>query len=272
MVIVIVERQWIVDVFPETELLDLFAYAYGALSVILQEAHVLCGHRMLTQMRSGETFDSGYAGNRLPCMIAPEESRSAAISLATGDLLAIDRTPVEPLENAESRLTNRYGTIRRRKAQLPLFELGEHFFDQAKRVLSVDGYHRPIVMLFGPRGQQVIMVDYPDQAAKYFSWRAVADEVARSGATGLIFVTEAWGASQDPARATQRASERDDRYEILVLSAAKASGDTRTWEAVFHRDEAGKITFDDTSVQDNAFLHFLEPVYRVWPGDQAHKR
>lgn len=87
-----VERRWVADSFPEWELSALTAYGYGVLAELLSEAHELLGTRMRTLRGEGHGSNPRrviHSGGPLPCMRLSRDSRSAYLSLETGDVISI---------------------------------------------------------------------------------------------------------------------------------------------------------------------------------------
>jgi hypothetical protein len=159
-----------------------------------------------------------HLGGRLPCMLTGRDYRTARLHLE-GALVrmeevarTISRDDMDTLKPA----AERYGlaTAIEADADADLIDSAEYFHEQAKRVLLVDKAHISIVLLFVDDEIEIIGAEPADQQAKYLLMESAADRVEVLGATGLVHITEAWGAPMLPEGhqdAHLRAGERPIR-------------------------------------------------------------
>lgn len=202
-------------------------------------------------------------------MQATRQARTAHIRLATLEVSTLTRGEVS-VDLAE--VSERYGAdVEYAKRASDVVAANDPFafaaaaFPLAKRILHKDGYHGPGVFLFLPSGEvRSIVIDFEDQVDKYTKWEAIAAEVERAGATGLVFIAEAWTAPDQGKDMGTPPSQRKDRGEVLTATAASADGRLETRAATFKRDESGRVVFTGESVFKNEVANWLEPVRRVW--------
>jgi len=88
----------------------------------------------------------------------------------------------------------------------------------------------------------------------------------RTGADGLIFITEAWETVVSPgAPVLVRPSEDPARTEVSAITAVTADGREKHWKVPFKRLWR-RVRFGETQTSDAAASFYLEPVRAVWAG------
>jgi hypothetical protein len=221
---------------------------------------------------------TAHLGGRLQCMLLTLEARIARVHLASGELMVLDRTPVDfnPANHTRSYTdrTARMTIAPNALERLPhedFLDWGRRWSSVARRALVRDRYHSPIAWLFGEAGELLttIQLNVADQAAKYVSIRRLADEVEGLGAHGLIFVNEVWQAmiaKEELGPTMRRASERPDRTETLVVTLATSDGRVRTYLSPFSRDSRNRPVFAEEQVSDERthWLPYPASIQVVW--------
>jgi hypothetical protein len=154
-----------------------------------------------------------------------------------------------------------------------VYAFAEAAVERAKTILVKDGYHAPALFLFGSDGRVMpYALEFHDQQDKYVQWERVAREVERLGATGLVFIGEAWIATADAKTPVVSPSEDPKRGEILVVTAATADGRQRSYGVRFKRRLFGRFRFEPMVVLEDQRDFFLDGVRRVWQQAQAAKK
>src|SRR5262249_45615922 len=146
-----------------------------------------------------------------------------------------------------------------------MFEIAAAFGEIAKRMLRQDGRLQPIVFLF--RGVQLVQVSaviFEDQPEKFLVWQRIADDVARTGAEGLIFIGEASLASPEKAIRGVRPTDTPGREEVIHVVAVKATGEVQSLFTPFSRGWFGRIKVGETEEFDEVAFNFVAPVRAVW--------
>jgi hypothetical protein len=85
----VVERRWVVEVFPEEELLEVLARCYAVLARIVDDAHEQLGASAATCQETADDACGSWrfirhASGRPPCMSAGREARTSRRDLSTG--------------------------------------------------------------------------------------------------------------------------------------------------------------------------------------------
>ncbi len=265
-----VERRWVVKELPAWELLDALAHAYGVLSTLLSEAHSQAGFRYATYRHTPdgklERELAEHLEGRLPCMVVTADSRSALVELATGQHVELSSTPIPFDERAASVAAANYGVIVDPVAfaSMDLFDKAKAISDMAVACLRKDGHHQTFAhLLRGGDPVGFFGVVLRDVEGKLIQSRGLAAEVERTGADGVIFISESWIAPFDPSEPNRRPSECPDRREVLDVIAARSDGEERTFITPFsHR--GSEIVTEPTRVSSDSRNYFLEPVREVW--------
>lgn len=244
-----IERRWVANDFPDMELLDAFALAYGRFNAFLHDLHI--------QMNL--TVDQLELGGRSACMIGHEERRSTVLSLATGEQLQLASKPVE-IDLAES--AERYGMPVPLPEIISVDELAHRTFEWARDVFLKDGYHSSILFLL--RGCEVVehhLIEAEDRQQKYLLARHFAHEAVRQSADGVMMICEMWTAEKT-ADPYQYASDIEDRGEELALLLATKSGQVLHLSATLERD-GEEVRLGETTREDG-FPMMFAPFYEAW--------
>lgn len=254
-----IERRWVENDMPEHELLSALSHCWELLAKLLADAP----HTGLEPKSSPHFADSLPA-----CMIDSGDIRSLWVKLSTGKMVTLASQSMEVTRKTAQQSFARYfgdsTSVQRTDSPPSLKELSEMLFEQAKRVLQVDGYHILVVFLILPdHSARLIRLTPEDQSEKYLLWRSIGLEVKRCRAIALITISEVWTAPFDVQRPYVHAAEREDRGEALNLVALSKEGDEIVLVSPFHRD-GDTITFEDTIIESSGTLNFLEPVRNAW--------
>jgi hypothetical protein len=146
------------------------------------------------------------------------------------------------------------------------------YMAHAKRVLDLDKYHSQMVFLFGPQGPFRSFSGMPaDQQDKFLFMNDIAAEVRRTGATGLVFIADAWFVdSSIEIPPGKRPGDLEERLEALEVTGARNDGAIKSLTTPYTRDVDDRIEFGETveaGVEGGSV--FLLPVMQAWglPGD-----
>jgi hypothetical protein len=255
-----VERRWIDTDLPDAELLDALAHCYVVLAELANDAHRLTGS------------DEAATDARPACMQATEEARTAYVHLGTHEVFQ-PRMSTVPIDATASEA--RYGVSETyAKAAAAgsgdVYAFAEAAVERAKTILAKDGRHAPALFLFGSDGRVMpYALEFHDRQDKYVQWERVAREVERLGATGLVFISEAWIATVDAKSSVVSPSGDPKRGQILVVTAAMADGRKRSYRVRFKRRLFGGFRFEPMVVLEDQRDFFLDGVQRVWQQAQA---
>jgi hypothetical protein len=269
--VLVVERRWTVDALPDGELLDTIGHCYATLARIVREAHERCGVTMRTF--SGEAHEGRYVRfehptGRLPCMVATARHRTAYWHLGAGTLIEAELQKAPPSGISVEELRQHYGedfaAHHRTHPLMPSDERAEAMHMLARRTMTVDKFHGTFAWLYR-EGVRLALVDVTpaDQQDKAVKMRALADEVDRLGADGVIYTAETWLALDFDVD-TRRPSEREDRKEALMTSQLDRGSDAVLWLSLFTRDEGGNIVFEEPSRDLIDGPTNFRPILRVW--------
>ncbi|WP_414473572.1 hypothetical protein [Microvirga sp. M2] len=263
-----VERKWIENSLPEYELLDAVAIAYGRISQVVDDAHRQMGLEppATTNMLTGEAFTDGWRNGRLPCMISHRETRTARFRLSDGTPAELERKAVKFDAAEAERVSARYdidpknafGSENNNRAVL------QSLFETAKKMFLADRYHDSIVFLLRNGAPIHIMSLRPeDQSQKYLMMRGVADDVVRSGADAVIFISEVWISQADPNKRYLRAALAPDRREALTATlVAKDDGPVQMVAEILR--DGNDVALEQTSIVTGHAAFAFAPIYKAW--------
>jgi hypothetical protein len=269
----LVERRWIVDGFPNDELLDVLARCYSVLAHIVDEAHERLDGAMSTCEESaddpcGSWRFTHHASGRLPCMSAGREARTSRRDLTTGAPTRVTSITISRPPPDDEVIKRRYAAVKweRLAPDAGVFDIAENFHQSGRGILLADGYHVTLAWLLRDR-QPVSMHQLTphNQRDKYLMMESLADEATQLGADAVIITSEAWEAAvtdRGSALAQLRASERVDRTEALITHALQRDGTAKTWRSAMNRSADG-LKLDDP-VTDDHVPPLLRPMVEAW--------
>ncbi len=272
-----IERRWVSNDFPDTELLEILAYAFVILERLLLDVEKREGPDFsgLKKDIQGE-FKKGLGviqidKNKLPyCMTAFEEYRTEWLQLPDLDAVRITLVSSDIELEPKEKVVKRYGdfpTLSRAESEglSPLKQQALIFLKQAKATLKKDKHLIPYAFLMTTDGRMTIVnVAHDDYEDKYLIWESVAKVVERNRATSIITIGEMWGTPYDSDKPELRPHESPKRYEVIHVAALSKDGEAFSIIVPFFR-RWGKIYCKNEMFnhEDNG-LHYLMPVLRVW--------
>lgn len=253
-----VERRWVAADLPDHELLDVLAYGYGVIAEIVADAHKQCGVLMQTfgdEAHEDRPIRRAQLGGRLSCMVAHAKLRTAYVHLAQGEIVewgtrsqSLSREDAEGWELPE-------GMLEATGLHVPgthLLDTAEGLARAAKIFIQHAGYHQPMAWIFETHDDapEICLLNAHDHATQTLMMQAVANDVERLCAQGVVFASEIHWPS-------------DDGTELLV-AAMTDDGGRRQWRSRLSRDEAGNVTLGPTVVEDGIVPDYMNAVHRVW--------
>ncbi len=143
---------------------------------------------------------------------------------------------------------------------MDLKRTGELLLDQAKRVLKQDGYHAPVVLVYGQHERTVVLLEFADVDSKYLAMYSIGRLHSWMKPLAVAFVSEAWWSGSLPD-AGQRVADMPDKQE--VLSVAVQTRTLRTWSVVMPFVKLGEeIVFGESMSGVDAESSLLEEFWR----------
>lgn len=271
--VVLMERRWVVKDLPKRELLDVLAHCYGVLAQLVIDAHHQCGVVMRTfraDSHNPRPVRTEHLAGKLPCMVGTGDTRMAVFHLGIGKFISVahEELAIDPSEAEEAgkRYGGEAGDLGLRPGE-DVVDASGRWFEQAKRVLSRDGFHGPMMFLVMPDGElEPHQLADGDRQALYLSMRRMATHVERYGAVGAIHIAEFWRGLMADWKPGQRVADMPNRKEILQVFAATSKGRLKIHSVEFASSGPGKVEFGPTNVEDDEHgdWGFMEPIRLVW--------
>ena len=254
-IMLMVERRWVDKRLPDRELLDALAHGYGVLLQLLADAHKRAAVPYCdidTLHMSNIDLDTALKrGGRLPCMVTTLAARTAHYRVKDGSLVQEDEAEIRKISDRRlGKAHRKHGTALLENALRELqvdsaLDLVEPYFEQAKRILQADKFHRFVVILC--RGGETISVQGPqlnDRTSKYVFAQELARQVVLTGADGVLTIGEVWMAlpTRDQEGAVIAPADSPNRMEALEVYAETSDGTVATKGVFFHK-RYGRVVF-----------------------------
>lgn len=268
--VVVLERRWVAEDFPSSELLNLLAYGFSFLASLVVDADV-----QFSATRHDPDLDPdtiGTVGSPYPaalrpfCMVSTHGRRTSHIRFRDGDPdVGGIAVPVEFDPDETARGIAKYGA--------PIHVIGardardyvEAYADLGERILATGEEHGWFHFYFrGPNLIYTEVVAARDKADKYALAQHVADMVRRLDVDGIVQISEIW-MGKIPADGEQfvPVSEQANRTEALQIYAEISSGATRGLIVPFSRSAFGIVSIGQP-FEENTPTNFLLPARAVW--------
>jgi hypothetical protein len=273
-----IERKWVHDKLPDTELLEALAHAYGVMSKIVADAHKQIGlpEPFITGLE--ECAETKHVDGRLPCMNSPGEVRTTRIHLADGSKLSVVKKSIKlDSEGLEDRLKQHYGRLpaQRDEGATPFEKQCYSFFNIGRMMMEKDHYHDSLVFLMKDGRVQPMLTPARDRQEKYMLSRMIADEVQKMGADAVITIGEVWVSAVpfNELKPFQYPSDMKGRKEGLMLTGVTKLGEIFSLTADITRDlsllrrvikKPEKTNVGPTVIAKDIAPFFLAPIYEVW--------
>lgn len=267
-----IERRWVVNNFPEYNVLYILGYGIGKLYLMVQEAHI---NRSIDIERCSVvdtihkiTIDE----NGIPaCMNFTDQAMQETIG--TKDFITRELS-VKKMEINEKLARQSFYRYKKIMKDYPIrtidnpFEFGECLFHRAKQILQKDGYHINIIYTQTVDLKwELLNPIFEDQVSKHIFWNDLARRVKKENIIAIIFIAECWVGKIDLLiKSGLRASEQPERKEALSVDIFTANIQGKSYKCLYHKNKIGKLVFSNEIVETNDIMNFnyIKPIVDVW--------
>lgn len=262
MCIVEVFRKWVIDDFPDQEILTVLSECFRIFLALRSS---------LKELLSGNPtpFPDLFVSRQspVPCMFR-YQVLPLRVNPATGEFYHLKKSLIEynPLFAEEA--IKHYGINMKMPDSADkedALTVAELLVPISMAVMERDGYHIPLLHLHSKEKGWTIQTLMPaERLEKYFLWHHVAEQVQENNFDALIFISEAWMVPLDsvPLEPYPKITESKEKKEILQIYAEDCSGRVLNIIIPFTRCN-NKIIFGEI-VRDNNPAVFTDPVRKVW--------
>ena len=275
----IIERRWVVDSFPQHDVLFLLAYGIGQLLMMIEEAHSLSGIKsdscsVVDSLHQITLSDSGIP----VCMESFKNPMREIVGLRDYATRVFSYTSAKMCPKLDARVRKKYKSLLKNFEATHTddpFDFADSLFSIAKQLLQKDGHHANILYLL--RANQTCTLSSPvfnDQASKYIFWNSLAEQVRKDKIVAIIFIAERWvGSLEEYEKTGLRASNQPNRGEALGLEVFTSDLRGREYLVTFHRNLFGKVVFDEEHIEEIKKLNigYIKPVYDVWKAEKDNQ-
>lgn len=261
-----VERRWVVNDLPEYELLEILAYAYSVLNCLVQDAQSQHGPAAY-KLVSGEKIVINQ-GAFPACMSSFSRYRSIYLKLPSLEVECYSFKDADFIKLSPEEIIKKYGDSVFAKQSVKedkslIFNMVVQFKEQAKIMLSVDGYLVTTVMLLSEdKILHIMPVEFADNDHKYVIMREVAREAERRRAKSIILIGEVWSAQIRKGKPIIRASECPDKKEAIKVSGASQNEEEFSFVIPFER-KGEQIIFGEEFFHEMP-NNILLPIKEMW--------
>jgi hypothetical protein len=261
-----VERRWVANDLPDYELLEILAYAYSILSCLVKDVKAQQGPHALKMTSKKDIIIN--QGMFPACMSSFSNYRSVYLKFPSMEVERYSSKGIDLGTLSAEELIKKYGDdvlknhgVNKDKSHI--FNLAVQFKEQAKIMLSVDGYLVTTVMMISEdKILHLMPVEFRDNDHKYVMMREIAKEAERRRATSLILIGESWSAQTPVGKPIVRASECPDKTEAINVSVVAQDGEEFSFIVPFERKE--NYIFFGKEMFHEAPSSILLPIKKIW--------
>lgn len=261
-----VERRWVVEDLPDMELLEALAYAYSILSLLVHDAKEQQGPSIIKDIKnSNDVIDKGSFPASMSDILS---YRSIYLKLPSLEVESYIMKDKEFKDFSREGAVEKYGKeviqgFRTDSTKTALFNMASIFKEQAKIMLSVDGYLVTVAMLLGENKIIHMMpLEFADNDQKYIVMQQVACEVERRQVKSVILIGEVWSADIPAEGPMIRASEDPNRKEAIHVLAISNESEEFSFFIPYIK-ECNHIVYGEEKY-DDTINSILLPIKNAW--------
>ena len=214
--ILVIERRWVANSFPDRDVLELLAIVYNKIFDLVINLFLINNAKIELNKINIDLY-----------IRKTSLRRALFVSISDGSVIGVrpDYKAISEMDYKSARRRYRKVDFKGVQSAVTFEQKCQAHFAQAKQVLRRDGYHAPIILMYRdgvplpPIGPEL-----PDRASKYLLARELALAVMEADADTVIFLNEAWGCELSDLPKSGFAADSSKRFEFLSLIAVEKSG------------------------------------------------
>ena len=261
--IVEIARRWVLPTRPDLEILAGTSECVRVLFALKKNLEDL-----LERGESASPTDVVLVTQLDPRWCISLENLTTRIHVPSGRTLRHKQILFKYDESWADEAKERYGIDFDAPGQAPddALVFAELLVPLARRVLSTDGNHAPMLWTHESNGWELNVTKFEDAEEKWAFWHRKAQEVG-ARVNGLVFISEVWLGSIQEVAIGIPPSQSPNRQEALQIYAETRDGRSLGLVMPF-RHEGDQIVFEDTS-RDSTKAWFTKPFRDIWSQAQS---
>ncbi len=262
--IVEITRRWVLPTRPD---LEIFGGTSECIRVLFALKHNF--EDLLQEGDSAAPADIVLATQMDPRWCVPLENLTTRLHVPSGRTLRHEQILLKVDEARTDEARERYG-MDDAPSQTPAdaLEFAERLLPVARRVLSRDGRHIPMLWTHGAEGWELRATNFDDAEEKWAFWLRQAEAVGGK-VDALVFISEVWIGSIVKGMSGVSPSESPNRREALQIYAETRDGRCVGLIVPFHH-EGNEIAFEDM-FRDDSKAWFTQSFRDIWSRAKSSK-
>lgn len=269
--IIEVERIWVVDEYPNAEIIDVLIYCLSILTDLVYKAHEEVADKNALLCKQN-VYINALDNFMVVLHNKIKRGRITRINYKTGDIyktltsVVMDRPDKNLLVQAEKK----YGDIKKFSALLdssgnniPFNNLPYHL-EMAKHLFANDGFLVPMAFLyFKDRPPIHIILELEDPATKYLIFEHLAEKVDETNCEAVVIIAEAWGGDMPTKNKDYIPAYKQQKNEFIWIVAATPQK-TETYVIDIIKNIDGKSLLKEEKRLDDSECYMLSRIYDNW--------
>lgn len=267
--IIEIERIWIIDEYPKTEIIDILIYCLGAITDLVYKCHeelldinpLLCEQNLYVDPLEDFMIT---LHNKI------KKGRITRINYKTGEIYGEIASVINHLDNQSLIIVKeRYGDDKSISSLMDIsdknmpFNNIQYHLKMAKKIFNTDGFLYPIAFLyFANRPPTIISLCLHDNVNKYLVFEKLAETVEETGCEALIVVTEVFSGNLPKESEEYIPAYIQKKKEFISLVAATPDKKME-YQIEIVRDKDGKTILKNEE-EVEVVNYSLDRIYKNW--------
>lgn len=268
-ILVQIEKYWIADSYPDAELAELTIYCLDYLRDLIERVH-----KDLFSLGQLECSDIPYnhllRSSRAALENTVKSKCTAHMNYKTGEFFSgyavhfsIDK------EVSKKDIIKRYGGMENLIAVAALsedspFDKAEFHKEMIKRCFNADSCVVPIVFLYFPNNEPIIMsFKFKNPAERYLVFETIANKVKETGCEAVVWISEAWvGRMPRQGEVFIPPTEQKNKEIAMIVMANPHKTVAYSFEIIRKKFRKPRLS-DDVKISYEDVIAF-ERIYKIW--------
>ncbi|MDD2656861.1 MAG: hypothetical protein PHQ18_04855 [Patescibacteria group bacterium] len=269
--IIEIERIWIIDEYPQAEIIDVLIYCLGVITNLVY----LC-HEEILNTNFLICENNLYIDPLKDLMVTLHnkirKGRITRINYKTREIYGdiseiINRPDTKTLKEAQKRYGDKQkyllSLMDKSNKNIPFNNISYHI-EMAKHLFNTDGYLVPMAFLYFPdRIPMHITLGLDDPAKKYLIFEKLSETVEETGCEAIIVVTESWMGTMPKKNEEYIPAYIQKKKEFIwIIGATPDKKEEYKMEIL--RDKNGKIKLNKEEKLSSERNYSLDRIYKNW--------
>ncbi|MCB0752839.1 MAG: hypothetical protein KDC52_15315 [Ignavibacteriae bacterium] len=263
-----IERRWIENNLANYEILEALVYCFDFYAKIIFDAHNYLTNNKPNKCSYLSNFESEIKNIKNDFTLNKDNFLTTYLDINTLEQLNPKNFKIGLREKDFNNFEDNYDFLNeinfKRDKNSNLKEQADFYFEFAKKILSVDGFHIPTVIL-GKKdaSPKFLQLKLDGKRDTYLTIHKIAQIIEVENYESIIFIGEMWVAIPDDDKPELLPGEYTNKMEALMICALNKDKEEYIYTNIFERKN-DEIVYGPKQIPQNNTANFLNPIKDVW--------